>query len=80
MPLRSRSRYSSSFPGSDESAAVRWTPRTSIGSVLGSAPRRRRQGREVGAGLLTLARTDETGAHAERGEREQECGNGGAAP
>ena len=34
-PSRSRSRYSSSLPGSDASAIVTWTPRSSIGSVRG---------------------------------------------
>ena len=79
-PSCSRSRYSSSFPGSDASAIVTWTPRSSIGSVLGPVAGAAASVARSAAGALALGRADEARAHSEQADREEERADGGAAP
>ena len=76
--------YSSSFPGSDASAPVTWTPRTSTGSGRGRIATwtlRRAVGRGLpggsGSSLLALARERHPPGEREHDEQ-QEAGDGGA--
>ena len=67
-PSRSRSKYSSSLPGSDARPSVTWTPRTSMGSVAGPlAGAAASVARSVYV-ACRLVRADEPSPHAERRE------------
>ena len=57
-----------------------WTPRNSIGSVLGPSCRSCGQRREVGDRRLAVARPDESGADAERRDGDERRSDSGTPP